>query len=560
MAYSRSFLSRHWGYCKRSLFLSVKCVMKDSMKTILTVISMLAVNMAVSSEMPVTYPAPASGERLTPPVSKTPSLNGASVFGVRPGAPFLHRLSASGERPLSFKAMGLPQGLSLDSKTGIITGKVAKKGDYPVQIEISNKQGKTKGTFTIKVGDTLCLTPPMGWNSWYSYSEAVSQEAILKTARLLVEKGLADHGWTYVNIDDCWQGERGGPEKAIQPNVRFPDMKAMCDEIHSLGLKAGIYSSPWMGTYAGFIGGSSPNAEGDYSALALPKDKRLQETQIYGRWPGLEGCGVNKEGAHWFFDKDARQWADWGFDYVKVDWLPNDVPTTERIAADLAKFNRDIVLSLSNAAPYENMDGLSKNSQLWRTTGDIHDSWGSISGIGFSQEKWQKYTSPGHWNDPDMLQVGQIGTPNNANTTFRPTRLTPDEQYTQVTLWSILSAPLLISSDLENMDDFTMGLLCNDDVIAIDQDPAGKPARKAKHDGDFQVWCKPLENGDMAVAFFNTGNAKGKVKVEWKDLGLSGKQTVRDLWRKKDVGTADQSMEVEVNSHGSSFFRLNPKK
>lgn len=534
--------------------------MKISMRTILTVLSFLAVNMALSSEMPVPYPAPVPGERLTPPVSKTPSLNGASVFGIRPGSPFLHRLSASGEKPLSFSVKGLPQGLNLDSKTGIITGKVTKKGEYPVQVELSNKHGKTKGIFTIKVGDTLCLTPPMGWNSWYSYSEAVSQEAILKTARLLVEKGLADHGWSYVNIDDCWQGERGGPEKAIQPNLRFPDMKAMCDEIHSLGLKAGIYSSPWMGTYAGFIGGSSPNAEGDYSSLAIPKEKRLQETQIYGRWPGFEGRGAGKEGKYWFFDKDARQWADWGFDYVKVDWKPNDVATTERIASDLAKCDRDIILSLSNAAPYENMEGLSKNSQLWRTTGDIHDSWASISGIGFSQEKWQKYTSPGHWNDPDMLQVGQIGTPNRANTTFRPTRLTPDEQYTQVTLWSILSAPLLISSDLENMGDFTMGLLCNDDVIAIDQDPAGKPARKAKHDGDFQVWCKPLINGDLAVAVFNTGKAKGKVKVEWKDLGLSGKQRVRDLWRKKDIGTADQSMEVEVNSHGCSFFRLNPQK
>lgn len=526
----------------------------------LSILLSLCTGIGLAADMSTPYPAPVSGERLTPPVSASPSLNGARVLGVRPGSPVLFRLAASGEKPLFFKVKGLPKGLSLDAKTGIITGKVDQSGDYSLQVTVSNKQGKSKGIFTLKVGDAICLTPPMGWNSWYSYSEAVGQEHILKTARLMVETGLVDHGWTYVNIDDCWQGVRGGKEKAILPNEKFTDMKAMCDEIHRLGLKAGLYSSPWMGTYAGFIGGSAPNAEGDYSSLALPEEKRLQKHQIYGRWPGYEGRGAGKVGEHWFFDKDARQWAEWGFDYVKVDWLPNDVPTTQRIAKDLLSCGRDIVLSISNAAPYENMEGLSKYSNAWRTTGDIHDSWGSVSGIGFAQEKWQKYTSPGHWNDPDMLQVGRIGTPNQANTTFRPTRLTPDEQFMQVSLWSLLSAPLLISSDLENLDDFTKGLLCNDEVIAINQDPAGKPARKSLHNGDYQVWSKPLENGELAVGFFNTGNAKGTVKVSWQDLGISGKQKVRDAWRRKDIGTADKEMEVEVNGHGATLLRLKPSK
>lgn len=189
---------------------------------------------------------------------------------------------------------------------------------------------------------------------------------------------------------------------------------------------------------------------------------------------------MDQIGKYWFFDKDAKQWAKWGFDYVKVDWKPNDVPTTERIFNDLQNSGRSIALSLSNAAPYENMEGLSKYANVTRTTDDIHDSWGSIKGIGFSQERWQKYVRPGCWCDPDMLQVGHLGKTGQANTTFTPTRLTPDEQYTQVSLWTLLSAPLLMSCDLEALktDEFTLGLLCNDEIIAVNQDPAANPAKR----------------------------------------------------------------------------------
>ena len=183
----------------------------------------------------------------------------------------------------------------------------------------------------LKVGDELCLTPPMGWSSWYSYSEAVGQDNVLKTARLFVERGLVNHGWAYINIDDCWQGRRGGKYGAIQPNKRFPDMKAMCDAIHAMGMKVGIYSTPWMGTYAGFIGGSAPNAKSDYGEMAIPEEERKQEDQIFGSYPGVHRRKADHVGAVWLFDRDAKQWADWGFDYVKVDWNPNDVSTTKRI-------------------------------------------------------------------------------------------------------------------------------------------------------------------------------------------------------------------------------------
>ncbi len=531
------------------------------MKTKLTTFSLLAATFAITlgqaSPFPSVYPAPAPGARLTPPVSAVPSINGAKVHGARPGSDLLYKLAISGERPMKISAENLPKGLKINDK-GIISGAAPQAGTYPISIVAENASGRVEGTVTLVVGEDLCLTPPMGWNSWYSYSEAISQDAIEKVARLLCEKGLIEHGWSYVNIDDCWQGARGGDLFAIQPNEKFRDMKAMCDTLHVMGLKIGIYSTPFMGTYAGFIGGTAPNEKADFTDMALPEKDRLQPGQIFGRFPGLYKQNVARIGPVWMFDRDAKQWAEWGFDFVKVDWLPNDVPTTERISKDLKASGRDIVLSLSNAAPYENMDGLSANSNLWRTTGDIQDNWGSISSIGFSQEKWQKYTRPGHWNDPDMLQIGKIGKPNNHNVTFKQTGLTPDEEYMQVSLWCLLSAPLIISCDLENIDDFTMGLLTNDEVIAVNQDIAAKPAVKSWSEGPFQIWTKELSDGSLAAGFFNTGNDQGTCTVDIEALGVKGKQQVRDLWKRQDVGTAEGKITVEINPHGVTLFRLTP--
>lgn len=527
----------------------------------LSALTLLACSVGATTGLPQPYPAPEPGKRLTPPIDSAPSINGASVYGVTPGAPLLYTIAASGDRPMTFYAKGLPKGVKLDPKTGIITGKISARGTYKVSIGVKNAKGQATRELKIVAGDTICLTPPMAWNSWYSYSEAVSQEFILKTARLIKETGLINHGWTYVNIDDCWQGTRGGKFSAIQPNVRFPDMKAMCDEIHSLGLKAGIYSTPWMGTYAGFIGGSAMNEQGDVSEFAVAEDHpdRRQETQFFGGYPGLHRQKVDRVGQFWLFDKDAKQWAEWGFDYVKVDWLPNDVPNTKRILSDLKASGRDIILSLSNAAPFENVEQLSQLANAWRTTGDIHDNWNSIQSIGFSQEKWQPYTKPGHWNDPDILQVGNLGKPNNKNTTFKPTGLTPDEQYTQLTLWSLLSAPLLISCDLENLNDFTAGLLMNDDVIAVNQDPAAKPAKRIYDNDHFQIWTKELSDKSIAAGFFNLGE-KRILEINLNDIDLSGKFNVRDLWKRQDVGTVTGKFSIELNTHGATFFKFSRKK
>ena len=496
------------------------------------------------------------GERvaLTPKAPLEPRINGARVFGVRPGAPLLFKVAASGQKPLRYEAK-LPIGVVIDAQSGLISGILAQKGEYKVPVTVSNARGKATRDLVIKVGEEILLTPPMGWNSWYQLSEAVSDEGVRGIARAIKAKGLDEYGWTYVNIDDCWQGERGGPDLALQPNERFPNMKAMTDEIHSLGLKAGIYSTPWMGTYAGFRGGSAPNADGTYTNFLTP-EKRLQPGQIFGRYPGLQAAKVDRVGPHWFFDRDARQFAEWGFDYIKMDWLPNDVPTTKRINSDLRAANRDIALSLSNSAPFNAVTGLSESSNAWRTTGDIHDAWDSIWRIANEQEKWQPYTRPGHWNDPDMLQIGNIGTPNQFNTQFRPTNLTPDEQYFQVSLWSLLSAPLLISCDINSLDEFTLGLITNAEVIAVNQDALGKPARKVNLGENLFAWVKPLEDGSLAVGLFNGSEMPQTAATAWDKLGLTGRQTVRDLWRQRDVAAVDGHTEDVIAPHGVMLLKI----
>jgi len=487
---------------------------------------------------------------------KTLRVNGAKIFGARPGAPFLFKVPVSGARSgVSFGAEGLPEGLSLDAKTGIIEGSASKPGSYDVKLRAKSGDAKASSVLRIVIGDSICLTPPMGWNSWYCHSESVSDDAVRKAARDIVAKGLDKHGWTYVNIDDCWQGLRGGPLNAIQPNERFPDMKGMCDYVHSLGLKAGIYSTPWQGSYAGFLGGSMPEGgykEGDF----LPEGKRLQVHQVFGRHPSSRERGMHRVGEQWLCDADAKQWAAWGFDYVKYDWFPNDPPTTKRLLKGLSECGRDIALSLSNAAPIADAAKLLKMANCIRSTGDIYDTWESISKIALAQAEWSSLSSQGHWIDPDMLQLGNIGTPNAKNESFRPTRLSKDEQIFQMSFWCLLSAPLLLTCDIESLDEFTLSLLTNDEVIAIDQDALGANAKLVANVGDCQVWTKPLFGGATALGFFNFGDKPDKPEVKFEALGIEGKRNVRDLWKGAGLGRVDGRLKAEVPAHGAAMFKI----
>ena len=487
---------------------------------------------------------------LTPAAAAIPKINGPSVFGVRPHAPFLYAISATGVRPMEFGAESMPEGLKINKLNGMMTGAISKPGDYQVTLIAKNRLGEARFHLKVVVGEQLALTPIMGWNSFPVWGNSrYDTDRTLQAAKKLVALGLDRHGWKYINLDDGWQGVRGGSNKALQPDLTaFPDMKKLCDDIHDLGLKIGIYSTPWVMSYAERCGGTSENSNGDWNPSV--------------QWPGKSHPpNINKLpmaiGKYSFATQDARQFAEWGFDYLKYDWNPIQLPEVMTMHDALRKSGRDIILSLSN----NHEDTLSKtimevapHAESWRTSSDIRDTWESMSGIGFSQEKWSLFQRPGHYNDPDTLVVGWMGW----GRKLRQTRLLADEQYTNMSLWCLLSAPLLIGCDLDRMDDFTMGLLTNDEVIAIDQDPLCKPASCVTPTGDLKVYVKPLADGTMAVGLFNTGTTLSSMSIRWKDLGLSGKQHVRDLWRQKDQGEFKEGYTSKVPPHGVKLLKISP--
>lgn len=499
------------------------------------------VNAAIqySGQKPQTFSLPPEKEViLTPPARATPRINGAMVVGVRPTHVLLYQIAATGDRPMTFAADGLPSGLQLDSNTGHITGSVATPTTDVIHLTATNAKGAAHRDLKIVVGNTIALTPPMGWNSWNCFARSVSDAKVRSAADAMVSSGLIQHGWTYINIDDCWEvpankpaDQRRDPDGTIKTNAKFPNMQALAAYIHSKGLRAGLYSSPGPSTCGGFT--------------ASYKHEQI----------------------------DAQTYAKWGFDYLKYDWcsygsVANQIrespkpPSALQIMQDpyslmggiLAKQNRDIVFSLCQYGMGDVWNwGGSVGGNCWRTTGDITDTWRSMSTIGFHQTADAPDAKPGNWNDPDMLVVGKVGW----GSSLHATRLRPNEQYTHISLWCLLSAPLLIGCDMTQMDNFTKSLLSNDEVLAIDQDPLGKQATPVvQNTNQTQVWSKPLANGGHAVGLFNLGEMPMDVTVKWSDLGISGSHRVRDLWLQKDLGSESSSFHAMVPPHGVVLVKV----
>jgi alpha-galactosidase len=500
-------------------------------------------NLEVVGTAPVAIEPPDedSAEILTPPVPDTPRINGPKIFGVRPHSPFLYAIPVSGKRPIHYSVAHLPLGLSVDSDSGLISGSIQSPGSFDVILQAGNDLGSATKNFRIVVGDQIALTPPMGWSSWNCWFDNIDQDKITRAAHAMVESGLAQHGFTYINVDDTWQDSRSGSFNAIQPDPkRFPDIKAMVDEIHSLNLKAGIYSTPWVTSYGGRIGGSSENADGkwDNSMRDGPKNQKQLPFAI---------------GKYHFFTNDAQQWGAWGFDYLKFDWSPMEPPETKEMSDALKASGRDIVFSLSNNSTntlLHDLPEICQSANLWRISGDINDSWGSLCGNAMNRDAYAPFSKPGNYNDPDMMVLGY--------TFGHPTHLNHNEQYTHMTLWCLLAAPLLLGCDLEKLDDFTKGLLTNDEVLDIDQDTLCKQATVVAKQGQTLVYAKPLEDGSWAVGLFNLGPIESPVTLNWSDLGVNGQQVVRDLWRQKDLGTFNGSFSAPVAAHGVVLIRVHP--
>ena len=351
----------------------------------------------------------------------------------------------------------------------------------------------------------------MGWNSWNHFAERIDDKTVRETADALVSTGLKDAGYIYLNIDDTWEGQRDA-RGFIHSNEKFPDMKALADYVHSKGLKLGIYSSPGPKTCAGF------------------------------------------EGSLGHEEQDAETYAQWGTDYLKYDWCQQPPSNVEQMKAAytkmhdaLAKAGRPIVLSLCQYGWNKVWEwGPSVGGNLWRTTGDISDRYAVMAEIGFNQNGLEKFAGPGHWNDPDMLEVGNGG-------------MNEDEYRTHVSLWAILAAPLIAGNDLTKMTPYTVEILTNREVIAVDQDPLGKQGFRVTQEGPFEVWMKPMADGSKVVGLFNRQRTIEQMAVTFSQIGISGEASVRDLWLKRGLGRFKDKYSAYVPAHGVVLIRVKPQ-
>jgi alpha-galactosidase len=362
----------------------------------------------------------------------------------------------------------------------------------------------------------VARTPAMGWNSWNKFAGRVTDADVRAMADAMVSNGMRDAGYVYVNIDDTWEGDKRDSLGNITSNSKFPDMKALADYVHSKGLKLGIYSSPGPTTCAGYIGSYGHEAQ------------------------------------------DAKTFAEWGIDYLKYDWCgarmmyrDEDMPALYQIMGDaLLATGRPIVYSLCQ---YGRLDvwkwGADVGGNSWRTTGDIKDTWESMSNIGFRQDVLASYAKPGHFNDPDMLEIGNGG-------------MTDDEYRTHMSLWAMLAAPLLAGNDLRTMSLETLAILTNKEVIRVDQDPLGKQATRALVSSDSanvrqEIWTRPLANDAYAVAAFNRGPASAEVEIDFAALKIDTQGVpVRDLWAHRRVKVRDNRYTVTIPSHGVVMLRV----
>jgi len=356
------------------------------------------------------------------------------------------------------------------------------------------------------VSARLALTPPMGWNSWNKFACDVSEKLIRETADAVVSSGMKDAGYQYVNIDDCWQVRRDAQGTIVADPTRFPSgIKALADYVHSKGLKLGVYT--------------------DAGTLTCQKRPGSLDHEL----------------------QDMKTYAGWGVDYVKIDWCHAEGldPATQyaKFRDAIAQSGRPIVFSICNWGVKAPWSWGPHTGNLWRTTGDISDHYDRMSVIGFNQNGLEKFAGPGHWNDPDMLEVGNGG-------------MKRDEYLTHMSLWALLAAPLLAGNDLRSMNAETKEILTNPEIIAVDQDVKGTQGHRVWDEGPLEIWVKPLADGGNAVGLFNRGESELKITLDFTMLGITGPARLRDLWKHQDLGSQQGFYTAEVPKHGVMMLKV----
>lgn len=506
----------------------------------------------------------ADGQILTPPPKPASRINGSKIHGARPGKPFLYRIPTQGEQPMSFGVEGLPESLTLDATRGIIRGVTPRvRGDYRMTFRARNSHGEAALEFKLVVGDTLALTPPTGWNHWGGHASNIRADIIRAATDLMVNRGLADVGFQYVGIDDCWmrmspaehhritslpdekylvkhrgidfENMVGEPRDAagnILPNAYFPDLPDLVDSIHAHGLRAGIYSSP-----------------------------------------GPMTC-QNLEGSHRHEQEDAQRYAAWGFDLLKYDQCtagkllaaakqqdPNFHPREfwKCMPQHLAETDRDFIFNLCQYGldePWRWAAGI--GAHTWRIGGDLnHHVKNYFQEALRVATQFREFNGPGHWNDPDFIYVGrQVQTRLNHFVESSPTALDTNQEYQYVTLWAMICAPFFFSTDVLNVSDFTIGLLANPDVMAINQDELGHTAAVVRNQDHEVVMVKNLADGSKAVAIFNRNpRDEAVIAVSGADVGIGQSQwRIYDVWRQRETGGWENEIAARLSPNGVGLF------
>jgi len=503
-------------------------------------------------------------EILTPVPGPEPKINGPKLYGARPDKIFIYRIPCQGQRPILFNCEGLPDGMLLDPNTGIITGRTpSKTGIYELKFIAKNKKGSDSSLFKLVVGDKISLTPPMGWNTWGGHMLKISDTLMRKAADIIVNKGLADVGFQYISIDDCWMRidqdyyannqeyyAKRNPNFPYQdyaaltrdecgrilPNKNFPDMKSMTDYIHSLGLKCGIYSSPGKLT-----------------------------CQLFA-------------GSFGFELTDARQYSLWGFDLLKYDLCSaaNMINEMKKAFTDesveiseialwypmsiyLLQQDRDILFNLCQYGRQSPWKWAPKiNIQTWRIGGDLNHNVKDYFNQAMRIVKdLRSYSKPGQWNDPDFMYLGKICDAKNKMAPPKPIPLNSNQQYQYVSLWSLICAPFFFSANIYEMDDFTVGLLRNSDITGINQDELGHVAEMVKETDQYVILMKKLFNENRIVGLFNKDKLKDQtIDIKWEEIGLCCEHAVRDCWRQKDIGTYKDGISVIVSPDGCAILKV----
>ena len=507
------------------------------------------------------------------PAPANPQIHPPFVVGVRSVALFFWTVPVTGIRPLNFSAKGLPPGMSLNAATGTITGIIQKPGDYAVKLAVRNRFGRDTRTVHLRVGDAVALTPPLGWNSYDAYGDQVTEAQVLANARYVAEN-MQPYGWDTIVVDYRWydpnaatRPDAGSPGETLEmdangrllpaPN-RFPSASdgqgfhGLADKVHALGLKFGIHIMRGVPRQA--VAQNLPIAGSSFHAADAAN------TADSCPWcPDMVGVKGATPAGQAYYDSLFRLYAFWGVDFVKMDDTSAPYHTDEinAVHSAIEESGRAIVYSLSpGETPIAQAAHVASHANMWRASGDFWDGWRALNHEFTLGARWQTYVRPGHWPDGDMLPLGHISLGGRPVGADRRTNFTHNEQMTLLSLWCLLPSPLMVGANLPDNDPWTLALLTNPEVLAVNQDALGAAGTPVSSQDGLDVWSKKLADGSLAVGLFNRSNVEQTITADWAKLGLTGRYAVRDLWLRREVGRLEESYSVSVPRHGAVLLKL----